>query len=240
MKCLSSVRKELAHADFWILLAASCFLLSFIAVETRNHLSDSGTYLTVLYRILLALVTCTLFYLGGMLRAQRTGSRRALRLVLILCFLVYLYLILTFTLIDKTLGRGDGSRYGEGEEMRAYYLKWFVNLVPFRSIYEVYIQGFFKGYFSESHLLLNLLGNLCAFMPFSVFLPLFWKKMQKWYFFIPTILLTVCTVEVLQFVFMVGSCDVDDLILNAGGAILLYLILKIPPLQRAFKRLMLA
>lgn len=224
-------------ADFWILSVSSCLLALFAAEEIQYHLHGGSTYFTILYRILLLTVTCALFYLGGLLCAQRTGNRCILKRLMLLFFLLYLYLILTFTLIDPTLGRGRGSVYQTEGDQRSYYLRHFVNLRPFRSIYEVYIKGFFKGYLNASHILLNLVGNLCAFMPFAFFLPLLFPKQRKWYCFVPTMLLLVTLIETMQFCFMVGSCDIDDLILNAGGAAVLFFILKIPPFKRIAEKI---
>jgi hypothetical protein len=52
----------------------------------------------------------------------------------------------------------------------------------------------------------------------------------------PTLILSVVTVELLQFIFMVGSCDVDDLILNVTGGMLFFLFLRLPPLSRMADR----
>ena len=118
------------------------------------------------------------------------------------------------------------------ELTREEYMETCVNFQPFHTVYHIYIKGYVNGYVSARYTLLNLQGNLIAFMPFAFFLPCFFPKQRHWYLFLPTILLTVCAVEGMQLLLMVGSCDVDDLILNVGGAFLLFWILKIPPLAR--------
>ena len=65
--------------------------------------------------------------------------------------------------------------------------------------------------------LLNILGNVAAFLPFGFFLPVFSGRCKKFwrtafYSFELSLL-----VELLQLVFRVGSFDVDDLLLNTLG-----------------------
>ncbi len=222
---------ELRHADVWILLAAWLLLLCFALFEILGVTRSNP-----LVRALLLLAICLIFYMGGFLLASRTRDRQVMREILLLCFLLYLYLLLSFTLLDPTLGRGEGSIYDREGARRADYIKRFVNLTPFESIYHIYIKGFLNGYVNGYYTLLNLVGNVCAFMPFSFFLPYFWKGMRRAVCFLPTVLLCVVAVELLQFLFMVGSCDIDDLILNAGGAWLAYLLLSLPPIRRAVNR----
>lgn len=42
--------------------------------------------------------------------------------------------------------------------------------------------------------------------------------MRRFYVFLPTVLFVTALIEALQFCFMRGSCDIDDLLLIAGGA----------------------
>ena len=83
---------------------------------------------------------------------------------------------------------------------------------------------------------LNIGGNLAALSPLAFFLPLFWRPMRRAYVFLPTVVLTAAAIEALQFAFMRGSCDIDDLLLNAGGAVAVYLLLRIPPVSRLVRR----
>ena len=223
---------SLRHADVQILLASGLLLLlfAFADIQTQIH-AQRDTYTTV-WRVLLLALISVIAYLGGILRVWRTGSNRIIRPLLAICFALYLYLLLSLTLFDAAM-RLTGDRFPASElSQREYYMKWYVNFRPFESIYNVYIRGLMKGYVSVHYTLLNLLGNLGAFMPLAFFLPIFCKAMKKWYVFLPTVILCVAAVEGVQLLLMVGSCDVDDLILNAGGAFLLFLLLHIPPLRR--------
>ena len=218
--------RSLCHAETFVCIAAILFLLLFALLEVCLHMRVSTLPRSVLLRIVLLMMICLLFYLSAMLYAERTGDRRCFPRLIVFFFFLYLYLLLNVTLFEKGFGRDtlfDGT-----ESSRDYYLRNFVNFRPFHSIWSVYISGLVKGYVSPYYVLLNLLGNVCVFMPMSFFLPMIFKAQRRWYIFLPTLILSVVCVELLQFFFMVGSCDIDDLILNAFGAILLYFVLKIP------------
>ncbi len=230
-KLLERCRNALKHAENRVFLAASLFLLLFAVSELLVHMNTDRFPKSAMLRIVLSVLICALFYIGGCMHADRTGDKRIYTRLMWLFFGIYLYLILNFTLLDKGMGRTDRLQYD-----RDYYLRWFVNLRPFQSIYEVYIKGFIHGYVRGYYILLNLLGNIFAFMPFAFFLPIFFRAQKRWYVFLPTMLLTVASVEALQFAFMVGSCDVDDLILNVGGTMILFFLLKIPKIQALTNR----
>ena len=73
----------------------------------------------------------------------------------------------------------------------------------------------------------NLLGNVLLFIPLGLFPPLLHPKMQQFW---KTLLLaagTMTVVELAQMLLLVGTCDVDDLILNAAGAALGYGLFRI-------------
>lgn len=225
------------HADRAFFLLAICSLLCYAGIEIAVHLPKSTNDRTILARVAILLLTCLLFYLGGVFYARRTSSTRVFRLLCVLYLILYLYLLLTVTLMEKGFGRG-ALIAAHPDNARAYYLQYFVNFQPFRSIWEVYILGLVKGYVAPYYVLLNLLGNVCALMPLSILLPRLFPAQRRWFVFLPTVVASVLLIELLQFLLMVGSCDVDDLILNAGGALLLYFLLRIPVLARLTERLL--
>lgn len=214
----------------WILSAV--FLCAFAAGEVLRQFGVLRS-ISPGERIGVLILVCAIFYAAGALHIRRTGNSRVMKRLMLLFAFLYLYLLLHFTLVEEAFGRGSYV----GEDARARYLELYVNFKPFRSIYEVYVKGFRNGFVNRYYMTLNLLGNICAFMPAAVFLPYFFKSQRHWYCFLPTVVLCVCAVEGLQFWLMVGSCDVDDLILNAAGAFALWWILRIPPIRKLFSRM---
>ncbi|MBQ9760657.1 MAG: VanZ family protein [Clostridia bacterium] len=237
-RILEKLRRAITP-DRAILLAGALLLLFYLFLEILVRI-DSAYRVNPILRAIGTLLVCIVFYCGGRLHLERTKNKRLFRALFILFFVLYLNLIFTVTLMDVSLGRTGDFIFNNVifKDQRAHYLKWFVNLVPFQSIYEVYIQGYLDGNVTLYYVTLNLLGNLCLFMPLAVFLPLFFKHQRRWYFFVPTVIFATAAIEALQYFFMVGSCDVDDLILNATGAILVFFLLKIPAVKRLCTRLL--
>lgn len=229
--------KDFLHADIAVLFLSGVLLVLFAALELYPKLDDAALPGPLALRCLLLVLICLISYLGGILYRGRTGDGRVIGWLLTVYFILYVYLLLSLTLMDETLRLDPARLESAGMSRRAYYMKWFVNFRPFYSIRIVYIQGFLNGRINFGYMILNLLGNLCAFMPMAFFLPHLWRAQRHWYVFLPTVTLLVAAVEGTQLLLMVGSCDIDDVILNAGGAFLFFLFLKIPPLRRLCDRI---
>ena len=98
-----------------------------------------------------------------------------------------------------------------------------INLIPFRTV-----GGYIRKIIGASnihlnrHAIINLAGNVVMFVPLGFFLPSVGKKRHTFH---RTMLISLCaivSVEVLQLVTLLGSMDIDDLILNMAGAALGY------------------
>lgn len=69
--------------------------------------------------------------------------------------------------------------------------------------------------------LMNLLGNILIFMPFGALMTFFYKRKRFVVLWVTTISCAFsCAIEIIQLVTRVGSCDVDDVILNTIGGFL--------------------
>lgn len=224
--------KRQIHADTAILAASVVLLVLFFFVEGYPKWNAAALPKPLGLRCMLLVLICLISYLGGLAYRLRTGDGRLFEWLLTAYFVLYLYLVLSLTLMDETLRLDPSKLEHSGVSKRAYYMKWYVNFHPFESIWNVYVRGFRSGTVNFGYMILNLFGNLCAFMPMSFFLPRLWRAQRHWYVFLPTVTATVAAIEGTQLLLMVGSCDVDDVILNAGGAFVLFWILKIPPLER--------
>ncbi|MBS6397364.1 MAG: VanZ family protein [Clostridiales bacterium] len=90
------------------------------------------------------------------------------------------------------------------------------NLIPFREIRR-YLR--YRNQIGLWRVIWNLAGNVVGFMPFGALLPaLRRKRMGFWKVVLMSFELTLF-IEISQLVLRVGSCDVDDMILNVlGGA----------------------
>lgn len=120
-------------------------------------------------------------------------------------FILYLCVLAHLMFFSESFGRTDTSR------------GYQYNLTPMNEITRYFHHYDVVG---PVLFLINIVGNVAAFMPFGFFLPIISRRSKKWY---NTVMLGFgfsLTLETLQLIFMVGSFDVDDMILNTLGAAL--------------------
>lgn len=122
-----------------------------------------------------------------------------------LVFIAYLIALMYFMFFSDFYGRTHIST------------EYRYNLQPFKEI-----MRFIKYHNSigTNRVLLNLGGNVVGFLPFGFMIPLLYKKARKWYIVLLLSLEFSVIIEVLQLITKVGSCDVDDVILNTLGGVL--------------------
>lgn len=131
-------------------------------------------------------------------------------------FILYLILLSSLLFIDGSFLRD--IVYTDGFFA---YAKDHLNLIPFRTIL-LYIRGTLNGVLLFSDLVVNLLGNIIAFMPFGFFLPKLFPTFRQKKVFILSMIGIIGAIEIMQFVLHTGVCDIDDLILNLLGAYIFY------------------
>ncbi|MBQ3252035.1 MAG: VanZ family protein [Oscillospiraceae bacterium] len=93
-----------------------------------------------------------------------------------------------------------------------------INLVPFATMrrYFPLLSGE-KGWYLQRHAIINLVGNVVMFIPLSFCII---RIFPRFYGFFRTFLLClilIIAVETVQYFTMLGTCDIDDLILNMLG-----------------------
>lgn len=130
----------------------------------------------------------------------------------IFLFITYLVIMCYFLFVADRLGRTYADRV------------YHYNLVPFKEIRRFWVHRHTLDFWS---VVLNLAGNVVAFIPFGTFLPRLFHKCKS--FFLTLLFsfeFSLC-VEIIQLVFKVGSFDVDDILLNTLGGALGFLIYRI-------------
>lgn len=139
---------------------------------------------------------------------MKRKNRKILHVFSWILFTIYLVVMVYFLFFCEQLGRVPSDEYR-------------YNLKPFTEIkrYLNYIQEL--GYF---YVILNLAGNVICFMPLGFVLPVLSNR--KWGIFRITFVsfLASVLVELIQLVSKLGSCDVDDIIMNTCGGLLGYIL----------------
>ena len=144
--------------------------------------------------------------------AANKKKSTGIRAFAVVLFLIYFVVLFYFLFFSEEMGR----TYSE----RAYHY----NLVPFYEI-KRFIQ--YREVLGMQAVLLNLAGNVAAFVPFGFFLPVFVERCRRltntiFYSFELSLL-----VELIQLITKVGSFDVDDMFLNTIGGAVGYIVYKI-------------
>jgi len=96
-----------------------------------------------------------------------------------------------------------------------------INFVPFKTIF--YYLG---GNVDSNIVLENLLGNILAFSPMGVLLPILFNNCKNLKNILLISFLVSLSIEITQLLFSLGSCDIDDIILNVLGAVIGFAVYK--------------
>lgn len=121
-------------------------------------------------------------------------------------FILYILFLLYFLIFSDWYGRSG------------VYDEFHYNLVPFQEILRYWNYRDQLGMLSFA----NLVGNVAVFVPFGFFGAMAANNRNFLRTFLDGFLLSL-VVEVFQLIAMIGSFDVDDLILNTAGAVLGYI-----------------
>ena len=100
-----------------------------------------------------------------------------------------------------------------------------LNLAPFHTI-RLFLKVLNNQTYSSTAFI-NLGGNVILFIPLGFLLPRVYPKLQKFWRAMLATALIITAVELTQLFTLLGSCDIDDLILNVLGAATGYIIHKI-------------
>lgn len=133
-------------------------------------------------------------------------DNRKKRLMLCIVFVIYLIGLVYFTVFCESLGRSPSVRSSGGPGC---------NLIPFTEIRRFWV---YRDRLGMGAVILNLFGNVAAFIPCGLLLPHVFKRCTNAgstvFFGLIISLLIECT----QYMMNVGSFDVDDMLLNTLGA----------------------
>ncbi len=136
-------------------------------------------------------------------------------------FVIYTLLIFYFTLFDYTFGRNIFNVFNWSATNFEEYAKTSLNVIPFGTV-KLMINGLFAENISFKYFIINILGNFFLLTPLGYFIPKLFKGINRFWKFLLVSLGISLSIEILQLLFLTGSCDVDDLILNVLGAVIFY------------------
>lgn len=143
------------------------------------------------------------------------------REIIINLFAIYILCLAGVTLFPIDIEAGQLAMYETPN----------VNFIPFRSVFGE-IKDINLHHFMIKIVLENIFGNLALLMPLGIFLLILWKKSRNFKLYILIGFLTSLIIEIIQFIesyfrITLGrASDIDDIILNTLGIIVVYIVFK--------------
>lgn len=119
-------------------------------------------------------------------------------------------LFLLYVLFLRSIGADYAWTYPE-------YLRAMSNFVPLKSVYILFTTPVISISI-VLRFLINFVGNILLFIPWGILLPFYFKSLRLFKRFITTTLTAVFLIEAIQLFAMLGSFDIEDILLNAIGA----------------------
>lgn len=131
-------------------------------------------------------------------------------------FLAYA-LVLLWLLFGRPQGWVEGLSYKQ-------MLQQNMNLVPLLTIKNYwYVVRNSSDTDLLRHCIINLAGNVVLFIPIGYWLVRIWPRFRNFFLFLATCAGLILLVEALQLFTLLGSFDVDDILLNLVGMTIGYL-----------------
>ena len=84
-----------------------------------------------------------------------------------------------------------------------------VNISPLKTIF-LYYNAYTRHTLPIKNIILNMIGNVMLFMPFGYFVYVLCKPMRSFLLYFFFFLFMIIGVEVIQYLWKVGSADIDD------------------------------
>jgi glycopeptide antibiotics resistance protein len=131
---------------------------------------------------------------------------KCLKLISVIGFILYISYLAYLTLFDYSYGRG--------------FTHCSINIIPLKTI-----KQFFTSSYNWHIVLVNIIGNIVAFVPMGFLLPIVFSKLFDLRRVLIVVLMATFSIEALQYVTRVGTADIDDIILNGLGGLLGYFML---------------
>lgn len=148
-------------------------------------------------------------------------------------FVIYLLLLIMILFLKNEY------RMGGFENINTFSKEHFatINIIPFATIID-YISNLFSNNINTSIVIINLGTNLLLFAPMGFFIPiLFENKIKNIKQFGVLMIIITIFVEIVQFITYSGGADIDDIILNTIGAIIVYMLMKTKFVKNLLKKM---
>lgn len=207
-----------------IIIAISIILIGFVVIFSLlpnvvlNVLVTIGGFIIPICMIIIAMIV-------EIKKEKNLQEKNKIRdFWLRILFIIYCILLITILFLNNEYRMTGFESININTFSREHFET--INIIPFSTMIG-YINGLLFEDASMSIVIINLATNLLLFAPMGFFIPLLFKnKITNIKQFIILIIILSLFVEILQFITYRGSTDIDDIILNTIGAIIVYILMK--------------
>ncbi len=162
--------------------------------------------------------------------SSERAKKIIVRITMIFALVLYLVTFFGFLFLIKAYSNHDLFLF-------RYNKNWLRDalpgMIPFKQTAKM-IYGVFKNPSSFSRTVLDLGGNMMAYVPLAFFLPAMFKNMRRFDSFLPVVFFVSVATEIFQGMFGLGTCQIDDFILGVGCACIVFYILRRPKIIKWF------
>lgn len=149
-------------------------------------------------------------------------------------FIIYCLLLVTVLFLNNEYRMGRNFQNTNTFSKEHFELS---NIIPFSTVIG-YIKQLIEHDINTNIVIVNIFTNLVLFAPMGLFVPVLFKdKIKNTKQFIVIMIVITGIVEILQFITYRGSTDIDDIILNTIGAIIIYLFMKTNVAKRMLNKI---
>lgn len=228
------MKKEKTALKYLSYLFGVLTVICGIGVIGTSVIPRIGVPLKLYYGMIAAFILSTPLWMITASLSDEDEKRKAVFMKVSVGFLfaVYLALLASVLLLWKAYANGTGFSLGYDKMWLKDSLK---DLIPFRAT-ALAFRDFATGNSTTLKFFYDVPASMILYVPFAFFLPAAVKKARSLDTFLPLMCLGIAGVEVLQGMFGIGTCSVDDLILGALGALIGYAVIKIPAINDFFER----
>lgn len=178
---------------------------------------DLGTGHKELENVILIALPCFIYFVTSF--NKKKEYRKKILIVYLVCYIIVLLgFILSNNRSSELINQGIISKDD--------------NLIPLYSIKQL-----LNSRLGLKFGLYNIAGNFLMLTPLSILLPLISDKFRKFWNMFLVLLLTPFIIEISQYLLKLGSFDIDDIILNTSGALILFLIVNYTKLYNLLHKL---
>lgn len=224
-------KQKLSRASGAVLLAAAgaamAWQLYTVYFRGMRHMA-SGLLLAASVS---APLLCGTFLLARSF-AEPAARRRTVRTVLFVFFGEYAAVLLGVLIVSRI----EFAHFAENAAYYREHLELMTNFHPLETVL-LYLRALKYNYIGFEIPISNLIGNMLLFMPMAAFLPCLFRVMRKCWVFMLSMAALLVAIEALQLLLSCGSCDIDDVLLNFAGTMIVYGIVKIPAVKRLLEKL---